>query len=62
MIHESDSMRQIHAIQERLHEERRGWTDAQLIEEYNRKVQDAAKRLGLKITPLPEQTLKRRAG
>jgi len=61
MPREPKPMREIHEIQERLHEERRGWTDEQLLEAYRRRAQEAKER-GLRVAPVPEQSPKRQTG
>ena len=61
MPREPKPMREIHEIQERLYEERRGWTDEQLLEVYRRRAEEARKR-GLRVAPLSEPLPKRQAG
>lgn len=62
MHREPKTMRDVHAIQERLHNERQSWSDEELLEKYRRKALDAAKERGLRIDPLPEDARERRVG
>jgi hypothetical protein len=54
-------MREIHEIQERLYEERRNWTEEQLLEQYHRRAEEARKR-GLRVAPLPAPLPKQQTG
>ena len=55
MQDEPKALREIHEIRERHYEERRDWTDEQLIEHLRQVGQRAAEELGLKVMPLPEE-------
>lgn len=61
MPREPKPLQEIHEIQVRLYEERRGWTDEQLLEEYRCRAEEAKKH-GLRVAPLPEQPPKRKTG
>jgi hypothetical protein len=54
-------MREIHEIQERLYEERRDWTEEQLLELYRSRADEARKR-GLRVAPVPAPLPKRQTG
>ncbi len=60
MNSEPEAMRMIHEIQERLHRERRDWTDKELLEEYRRRTLEAAEKRGLRVAPLPGEAPKQR--
>ena len=62
MQDEPKALREIHDIRERHYEERKDWTEEQLIEHLRRLGSATAKKLGLKVAPLPEEQRKKKTG
>ena len=59
---EPNAVREIHEIRERLHNEQKDWTRAQLLEHYQRVGEQFANELGLTMVPPKRQRTVRKIG
>ncbi len=57
MIDEPKPMKEIHEIQEKLYEERKGMTDKEILEDFHRAAEELVRKYGLKLKTLSKQKI-----
>ncbi len=57
MIDEPKSMKDIHEIQEKLYEERKGMTDEEILKDLHQTTEELIRKHGLKIKTLSKQKI-----